>query len=144
MSPPRLLAALAAAALCGCGAPGEKLLPVSGMVLVEGRPVKNASVSFRRDASRGNASRHIPTGVSNADGKYELMTAGRKGAPPGWYKVVVFADNFSADEPPPKGATAEIPKSIVNAKYLDANTTDLAVEVTEKPAEGAYTLKLIR
>src|SRR4051794_919497 len=90
----RCLLALGGAALLwaagGCGPPGEKFYPVAGKVTLAGKPLKVGTVSFRPDASRGNTSKHIPTGAIDAAGNYELVTVGKKGAPPGWYKVLVF------------------------------------------------------
>jgi hypothetical protein len=132
------LLALAAFAACGYPGQGEKLVPVAGRVTVDGRPLTFGAVSFRPDPSRGNASRHHPTGTIDADGRFELYTTGEKGAPPGWYKVLVFADDNQAGGPvhpaPPRWAVA--------AKYTGEQTTDLFVEVVEKPAPGAHDLRL--
>src|SRR4051812_40534827 len=73
----------------GC-ADGEKLAPVAGKVTVDGKPLTSGSVSFRPDASQGNSSQHQPTGTIDAEGNYELFVPpAKKGAPLGWYKVVV-------------------------------------------------------
>src|SRR5262245_48110528 len=82
----------AGAVLPGCGGPAEEFFPVTGQVTLDGKPLKVGSVSFRPDAARGNASLHHPTGEIDDQGRYTLVTVGRKGAPPGWYKVLVFAD----------------------------------------------------
>jgi hypothetical protein len=135
---PLRLLALAALAACGCGGPGEKLLPVSGKVTVNGQPLTFGSVSFRPDRSRGNSSQQQPTGVIDSAGGFELYTTREKGAPAGWYKVLVFADENREVGPlhpaPPRWAVA--------AKYTGEQTTDLFVEVVEKPAAGAYDLRL--
>src|SRR5262245_808535 len=84
-----LAGAVVFAAGCG-GGQGEKLAPVSGKVTLDGQPLTTGSVSFRPDTSRGNASPQQPQGTIDADGNYELsVPPARKGAPPGWYKVVV-------------------------------------------------------
>ena len=93
VAPPlhRLLALGVLAAACGCSRQGEKLVPVAGKVTVNGKPLAAGAVSFRPDAERGNTSLHHPTGVI-ADGRFELFTLRQRGAPPGWYKVLVLAD----------------------------------------------------
>jgi hypothetical protein len=145
---PLLLLGAAAALLCGCGKePGMKLFAVQGKVLVEGKPVKKGTVSFRPDASRGNKSMEQPTGVLREDGGFELSTQDRPGAPPGWYRVLVIADNFQVVDPPPSPVWPNfpegfLPKPLVHDRYLYFNQTDLIVEVVEDPPEDAYVLKL--
>jgi hypothetical protein len=96
-------------------------------------------VSFRPDAARGNASGHHPTGEI-VNGTFELYTARQKGAPPGWYKVLVFSDENSTQG----GLRPVMPRWATHAKYTSEQTTDLFVEVVEKPAPEAYDLHLSR
>ena len=65
-----------------------------------------------------------------------------KGAPPGWYKVIVAATG--EPPPPPKGPlkSRPIPKSVVPSKYGLAEKTPLEIEVVASPSAGAYDLKL--
>ncbi len=123
----------------GCGSDG--LVPVSGNVLLDDRPLAAGSVVFHPDSTQGNMGQHIPAGEVR-DGKYELYTNRRKGAPPGAYRVVVIADNFSGGNAPEKGATAEMPKSLLPARYGDKQRTPLAVRVERQAAERAYDLKV--
>jgi hypothetical protein len=109
-------------------------------VKLDGKPLSVGTVSFRPDASRGNTSMHIPTGAIDANGNYELVTVTKKGAPRGWYKVVVFADANSLD---PKTASRPLPPVwLMNIKYTDDKTTDLAIEVVGNPSAGVYDLAL--
>jgi hypothetical protein len=108
-------------------------------VAVAGQPLTSGSVSFHPDASRGNTSQHHPTGTINADGTYQLYTTGKKGAPPGWYKVLVFATEKSG---PNGGAHPGMPSSLVHARYGSEKTTDLVIEVVPQPPPGAYDLTL--
>src|SRR6185312_4335453 len=117
-------------------------LPVAGTVTLEGQPLPAGSISFQPDASRGNASMHIPMSPITADGKYELMTVGRKGAPPGWYKVLVFFNENDLAAVDGLQRRSPRPKSLIDLKYTDAQTTALFVEVVAKPAPGAYDLKV--
>lgn len=141
--PNRWGACLTALALLagGCGSGDSGLVPVAGAVTVGGAPLDAGSVTFLPDASRGNTSQDVPVGTVSK-GRYELTTRNKKGAPPGAYKVIVVSDNLSGDNPPPKGATAEMPRSKINPRYGDPAGTPLRKDVTAKPAEGAYDLDL--
>jgi hypothetical protein len=124
----------------GCSPSSEKFWPVSGKVTVNGERLTFGAVSFRPDAARGNGSRHHPTGVIGADGTYRLYTVGRPGAPTGWYRVLVFADeNAEQGEAHPL-----MPQWATDAKYTREETTDLWIEVVPRPAAGAYDLRLSR
>lgn len=121
----------------GCGA--ERMTPVSGNVTLDDEPLKGGGVTFFSDQHE-----HIPAGVIAA-GKYEIFTNGKKGAPPGAYRVIVIADDFSVDQyPEKKSATASLPKSLVALKYADKEKTPLRVTVTEQPAADAYDLKVTK
>lgn len=145
MSRPRAVWLVGVAALLplGCGDPGPTLVPVSGSVSVGGKPLATGSVSFRPDASKGNTSPHHPTGTIGPDGKFELVTVGKPGAPPGHYKVLVFAD---ANTDPKTGGAAhpKPPAWLTDPKYTTERTTDLRVEVVASPESGRYDLKLTR
>jgi hypothetical protein len=139
-----LLALCACALPAGCGGTyldGVRLYPVSGTVLVEGQPltgVPQGSVSFHPDATQGNQSLHIPTGKITPEGKYELVTGGKKGAPLGKYKVLVSAFENRKEEGP------VTPRYILDGKYYAVERTDLTVEVVENPAPGWYDLKVTK
>lgn len=129
-----------AALLLGCSSPPTELLhPVNGVVTHAGKPLATGTVSFRPDVAKGNKSLHHPTGSIGVDGKFTLFTAGKPGAPPGWYKVVVNAHEPALDS---GGAHPGMPKSIIPVRYSGFETTPMAVEVLEKPAAGHYDLKL--
>jgi hypothetical protein len=143
----RWLPALAAAALPwagpGCGKNETNgFVPVAGRVMLDSKPLPVGSVSFRPDASKGNTSMHIPNGDIDAEGNYELVTLGREGAPPGWYKVLVFADAntlATAGAPPVHPLP---PKWMMNVKYTSEKTTNLSIKVVDKAAPGAYDLNV--
>ena len=130
---PVLLVIFAAA---GCGDDGLERLPVAGKVLVDGQPLrgKAGSVLFKPDASKGNSHAHEVAGTITDEGGYELYTKGKKGAPAGWYKVVVFAAE--------KGADRDNVRQPFHARYNSEKTTPLAVEVVAGPAPDQYDLKL--
>jgi hypothetical protein len=133
-------ASIAALAAAGCSSGrSDKLFPVSGQVMASGRPLRQGTISFRPDLEKGNKSLDHPTGTIDAQGRYVLFTAGRSGAPPGVYKVVVFSN-----EPVEvKGkAHPAMPKSLIHVKYNQPGTTPLSAEVQADAPAGAYDFEL--
>lgn len=122
---------------CDAGASIGKTVPVAGKVTVAGQPLTTGSVAFKPDGSKGNNSKFEPASTIGSDGSYQLITNGKSGAPPGWYKVTVVAEE-EVDSINP------IPKSKINAKYKDPQNTPLSIEVKEGAAPDAYDLKLTR
>lgn len=109
----------------------------AGTLTVRGKPVPNGTVTFYPHAAKGNATRHQPCGVVAADGRFELFApGGRKGAPPGWHKVVVYA----VDDPRPGKPN----RYWVGTKYADPGSTPLSVEVVATPEPGRYDRQLDR
>ena len=147
---PLLLSALLFGCLAsGCGDDSGVgwTVPVAGKVTIDNVPLtaKSTVVLFKPDASKGNSSPFQPTGTVDADGTYTLKTKSKKGAPPGWYKVVVTARE-DAPPLPPKTPQHRRPAamSLVPAKYGQEKTSGLSIEVVENPAPGAYDLKLTK
>ena len=127
--------------LVGCGGNTLDLVPVSGTVLLDGKPltkVGQGGVSFYADAAKGNSTQHIPTGVIDAQGKYSLETGGQKGAPRGAYNIVVNAFQNTPDEGP------VTPRPMLSSKYYDPAKTDLKIEVVADAAPGQYDLKVTK
>lgn len=129
-------------AACGCAAEGDDFVPVAGNVTLDSKTLTLGSVAFHPDSSKGNNSMHIPIGEINKEGKFELVTIGRKGAPIGWYKVLVYADANTPTDP--NASRPPTPKWMMNEKYTEKSTTPLSVEVVEKPAPGAYDLNVTK
>jgi hypothetical protein len=126
----------------GCTHEGlEPLHPVAGKVTFDDRPLTTGAVSFRPDPSQGNKSQHIPTGVIDSEGNYRLTTGNRAGAPPGWYKVMVIAQDMGVAGASKPGTPAKA-KSLVPERYLRADKTPLHIEVTDGASPGAYDLRL--
>ncbi len=136
-------------AVVGCGgeAPPPKLYLVRGKVLVETKLVPEGTVQLRANSAKGNMTWEQPCGTILSDGTFELTTNGQPGAPLGWYKVLVMADNFKVVDPPPSPVWPNypegfLPKPLVNPRYLYFSETDVEVEVVEKPPEEGYVLRL--
>ena len=126
----------------GCGEAKERLVPVTGKVTVDGKPLSKGTVGFVPDAARGNSSEHRPLGKIEPDGTYTILTLQRPGAAPGWYKVTVWA---TANEPPDAESYKVkdwVPEWLVHVKYTQAETTDVTREVIASPAPGAFDLDL--
>jgi len=131
------LAAVCCAGFGGCVGQADSFTPVVGQVTVNGAPLNAGSVTFHPDAGKGNTTPHIPVGAIASEGRYKMLSATKEGAPLGWYKVTV-----TAQEPiDPKNPYAA-PKHLISPKYSDSTTSGLAIEVVNQPASGAYDIKL--
>jgi len=146
LSPPAFgirLSALACVCLLllvvvGCDKSGVgKTVPVSGKVTVDGQPLESGSLSLKPDSAKGNTTKVEPAATISG-GSYEVSAAGKKGAPPGWYKITVVSE----DVPDSTNPTAV--KSKVNAKYKAVETTTLSFEVKEGAPANAYDLALTK
>ncbi len=128
----------------GCADTGIKTLPVAGKVTLNGKPFISgtATVLFQPDKAKANTSVLDAVGKIDEQGAYSLVTMGRPGAPPGWYKVVVTAFAGTPQHPKTVRDRGIVVRSLLPAKYGSVATTDLAVQVVENPASGAYDLKL--
>jgi hypothetical protein len=130
---------------CGHASGVGRTFPVTGKITFNDEPwtAKTTDVWFKPDASKGNTSPFDPVGTVDADGNYKLTTKGKNGAPPGWYQVVVTAREDAAPAHPQRpGPHRPVAKSLLPSKYGQPQTSGLAIEVVEKPAPGAYDLKL--
>ena len=127
--------------LAGCGGE-ERVVPVRGRATVRSQALTVGRIAFFPDAARGNTSKSEPRGKIEPDGEYVLMTGEREGAPPGWYKVLVFSSEQMRDSL--RGGAPTDPKWLIHRKFTDAKTTPLSVEVVADPKEGAYDLVVTR
>jgi hypothetical protein len=131
-----LAAALAWLSLgCGQESKADKLLPVSGKVTYKAEPLTTGTVILVADAAKGNLSKHEPRGPIDDQGNFQVSTAGRPGAPPGWYKVAVIA-NRPVNPSKPYAVTG----SLLPKKYGNANTSELVIEVAEKAGPSGYNM----
>lgn len=71
--------AAVAALLAGCGkAPPPPIVPVEGVVRLDGKPLPNAQVRFIPQIDHGPE--FVATGVTDKDGKFQLTCNGKPGA----------------------------------------------------------------
>ena len=129
---------------CGDGGVG-KTHRVNGKVTINGELLvsKTAVVLFEPDTAKGNTTLFQPVGSLDSSGNYTLYTKTQRGAPPGWYKVIVTATESGppAESKQPR-RERPLPISLIPAKYGLAKTTPLNIEVVESPASDAYDLSL--
>ncbi len=130
-----LVVLVAALLFVGCDR-GPKIAQVTGVVTFDGKPVENASVSFY--PSEGRAS----SGVTNAEGKYELVfTRGRKGALLGDHKVTITTEiipesDYAADddyesENGIEQDTQSQRSEMLSAKYCELESTILTAAIVK-------------
>ncbi|HEX5446187.1 MAG TPA: hypothetical protein VFW87_20330 [Pirellulales bacterium] len=140
-------AAVALALLAGCGKADKAakldLTPVSGTITLDGKPLADADVGFSYlDVAPagffGSAAR------TDSQGRYELQTGDKKGAPAGSYRVVVsrVVARSGVAIKPEEGldlaqlsAAGEVTQT-VPAKYTEKATTDLQTTVEKGKADG--------
>jgi hypothetical protein len=131
---------------CGDGSGIDEIYPVRGKISFDGQPLvaESTTVLFQPDAERGNERPFQAVGTVDRDGNYTLKTEGQNGACPGWYKVVVtaLAETPQHATGPKDARSRPVAKSLLPARYGQAQTTPLAVEVVAQPNDGAYDLKL--
>lgn len=109
----------------GCGKPGPKLVPVSGIVVNGDKPIANATIQFAPDPSQaGQALDAIAQ--TDGEGHFAVQTVPHgKGAAVGHYKVTVYSEGPA--------------RRLIPAKFTGISTTTLHVNVAEP---GTNDLKL--
>lgn len=130
-------AALMLGSAVGCGDSGPELIPVVGIVTLDGQKATEGAVTFRH-ASTGAFE---ASGLIQPDGTYKLMRNNAEGAQAGKYRVVVFVRKTPMT---PSGEIAGLPSIIVNQKFTNPSTTPLSVEVTKDAPAGHYDLAVTR
>ncbi len=119
----------------GCRS-GIELLPVSGVVTLDGKPVEQATVLFKPETGP------VAYGQTDSAGRFELSTAGRKGAVPGKHKVSITKTKVTGvgnDEmvDPEKVKT----EWIVPQKFTDPEKSELTAEVARGKTTFEFHLK---
>jgi hypothetical protein len=115
-----------------------KLQPVTGVVKLDGNPMKNADLMFLPKTGDLEAG-----GRSDADGKYELYVRDKKGAVAGSYKVTISKRvRDDGSEFPEDRSAMGIGKETLPPKFVDRTRTELTAEVKEGSNEINFDLKL--
>lgn len=126
-----LLAGLLGVVGCGGGSGAEGYVPVSGNIKVDDQTASNAEVTF---IPQGNTPGNGGTGVTDSTGRYEISSPqGKKGLPPGKYKVTV-SRRLNPDGSPPDPNTPPIEsnaRETLPPKYVDREKTELTANISE-------------
>jgi len=108
---------------------------VQGQVMLDGKPVANATIVFKPVDAAKFKWREQPQAKSDAEGRFTVFTyEANDGAPAGDYKVgiaiLAAAEEEGSDQVRREKAAVKIP-----ARYGDAATSGLAAKVEAKPTE---------
>jgi len=124
------------AALAGCGGGGLDLVPVSGTLRLDGRPVEDAAVMFSPVDGRPVAS-----GTTDAQGTFRLTTTNKPGALVGEHRVTVTKQRVTGITEEgvvaPGGMHVEW---LIPERYSRADTSGLRVTVSPKEHEHTFDL----
>lgn len=134
--------------VCGGCSDSLQTVPVSGVVLWNGKAVAHAEVTFLRQGGAG------PAAIATCDqeGRFQLRTGEHRGVVPGLYKVVVQKSSvvdMQLPEPLPRGMSrSEYLRTnniagypLLPQRYMSATETPLELNVTAE-AENHLELKL--
>lgn len=123
------IALVAAVALVGCGESGPTLYEAEGTVTYNGAPVADAVVNFGFDDGQTSVA------TTGPDGKFNITTNGRPGAPLGSAVVAITKfggatmmtpEQMMASAQKGEATTA---KSAIPEKYADPKTSGLKAEI---------------
>ncbi len=141
---------LAAALVGGCGTGKPEpppIVPVEGVVLLEGRPLNKVVVQFQ--PATNHDPEYLATGVTDEKGRFKLTCKGQPGACSGENQVAVKEADF-----PPELMGAGPTKYQKRREYLDAlgprpptkygNFAESPLKVRVSADRKEYTLELKR
>jgi hypothetical protein len=109
----------------------EKLVPVSGMVSVDGDAAEGVALSFQPVAGTAGTGGFAATDLT---GSFKVVhRSGQEGIEPGSYTVTASRVLTPEGNPVPSGESAmdHNAEETLPAKYLDSETTPFRVEVTD-------------
>jgi hypothetical protein len=115
--------------LCGCGG-GITLIPVSGEVQLDGKPLADCAVTFAPVAGGPTAS-----GTTDAQGVFQLSTINRPGAVPGKHRVALTKQRYVSD----RGRQHYV--FLTPEKYANPQTSGFRKTVSKQ--EHDFTFELI-
>ena len=115
----------------GCGRDTFPLVPVHGIVTLDGQPVEGARISFIPERA------FTAGGITDVGGRFTLMCQGRRGCPPGRSQVLVskqmlsLPEGVAADDRAAIEALPEGPQyiAVVPSQYGDPRRSEINVDV---------------
>jgi hypothetical protein len=119
----------------GCG-DGPTLVPVAGVVTLDGKPLEGATLSFV--PAPGNAVSTPGSDATGPTGNFKMSFNGRSGLAPGKYAVMLSKteeDTSSGKKIPPEFAKASVEKLLMGVAKETIPPQKLTREV-EVPPEG--------
>src|SRR5262245_16132973 len=129
--------ALACGMASGCG---SGLAEVSGVVTLDGQPLRGGSgdtrVTIQVQPASGNGSTSI--GLADENGIYKLGTGSKTGIPPGEYLVSCSASQLVLAR---DGKTSAGARRITDPKYANAKTSGLKFVVA--PGKNEFNIPLV-
>lgn len=155
-----MIGVLSAALLVGCGPAAPTLFPASGTITLGGKPLEGATVTFMP------ASGPPSNGMTDASGKYTIMTGGKPGAVAGACQVAVTKAAGSVAAPAAGGGDprqqmeemqkkmvsqmqamqnrkpGEVGKSEIPEKFTRPDTSGLTANVTADGAKNVFDFAL--
>lgn len=118
-------AAVLAIGLTGCGTEPElPLVPVSGTVTYQGEPLSHGAVVFMPESGTTGPQ---AVGHIQADGTFQMQTAGQSGAVVGKHRVAVHCRQ--QPKPAEQRSMGPAPKSLIPEKYSNPETSSLQIDV---------------
>lgn len=127
---------LAILTLSGCRDRGLRLVPVTGSITLDGKPLAEAGVLFRPCGELPPAS-----GCTNSQGRFRLETLNRPGAVLGEYSVSIVKQEATGQNAlGVAGMGAGDVRNIVPVKYNKPDTSGLHVTVTAQTHDFTFDL----
>jgi hypothetical protein len=126
----------------GCSEGGPEIVPVSGTVLLDGKPVSGAGVLFTPVADGP-----LATGTTDDQGRYSLTTGERAGAVPGEHQVTITLMKTSGLITEEGGLSGGVAPGgvktewFVPQKYSRPETSGLTATVASDEKEYNFDLK---
>jgi len=132
-----LTIAVLAIGVTGCGE--SKQIPVSGKILLDGKPItvekgQSASVNFY-----GGEGKAFGIGEVKENGEYTASSNNKPGLPAGTYKVTVTYSKPKDSKDP-----YSVPVRLINEKFTSAEFTELKIEVKDNAPPDSYDLKVTK
>lgn len=123
--------------MAGCGGdppadlPKVELIPVNGVIQVDGKPISGARIALHSSAGGTDAIVN-PNGISDSEGKFQLTTYSvNDGAPAGvWNVTVSWAEVLNPGASDPEYGKEKLPQ-----RYQAPASSGLSVEVKPDSTE---------